>query len=72
MNKDIWRIIRDEVNLRIGAEQSLEPYLYQLVLSQDSLKNSVASVIASNLIAMLYHQTKLKNLFWKFIINVII
>ena len=49
MNKDIWQIIKDEVNLRIGAEPSLEPYLNQLVLSQDSLKDSVASVLASKL-----------------------
>ena len=60
MNKDIWRIIRDEVNLRIGAEQSLEPYLYQLVLSQDSLKNSVASVIASKLNSDALSSNKIK------------
>ena len=60
MDKDIWRIIRDEVNLRIGAEQSLEPYLYQLVLSQDSLKNSVASVIASKLNSDALSSNKIK------------
>ena len=60
MNKDIWQIIRDEVNLRIGAEQSLEPYLYQLVLSQDSLKNSVASVIASKLNSDALSSNKIK------------
>ncbi|MAH79240.1 MAG: serine O-acetyltransferase [Gammaproteobacteria bacterium] len=60
MDKDIWRIIRDEVNLRIGAEQSLEPYLYQLVLSQDSLKNSVASVIASKLNSAALSSNKIK------------
>ena len=60
MNKDIWRIIRDEVNLRIGAEPSLEPYLNQLVLSQDSLKNSVASVIASKLNSDALSSNKIK------------
>ena len=60
MNKDIWQIIRDEVNLRIGAEPSLEPYLNQLVLSQDSLKDSVASVIASKLNSDALSSNKIK------------
>ena len=60
MNKDIWQIIRDEVNLRIGAEPSLEPYLNQLILSQDSLKNSVASVIASKLNSDALSSNKIK------------
>ncbi len=60
MNKDTWKIIRDEVNLRIGAEPSLEPYLYQLVLSQDSLKNSVASVLASKLNSDALSSNKIK------------
>ena len=60
MNKDIWQIIRDEVNLRIGAEPSLEPYLNQLVLSQDSLKDSVASVLASKLNSDALSSNKIK------------
>ncbi len=60
MNKDTWKIIRDEVNLRIGAEPSLEPYLNQLVLSQDSLKNSVASVLASKLNSDALSSNKIK------------
>ena len=60
MNKNIWKIIRDEVNLRIGAEPSLEPYLSQLVLSQDSLKNSVASVLASKLNSDALSSNKIK------------
>ena len=60
MNKDIWKIIRDEVNLRIGAEPSLEPYLSQLVLSQDSLINSVASVLASKLNSDALSSNKIK------------
>ena len=60
MNKDIWQIIKDEVNLRIGAERSLEPYLNALVLSQDSLKNSVASVLASKLNSDALSSNKIK------------
>ena len=60
MNKDTWKIIRDEVNLRIGAEPSLEPYLNQLVLSQDSLKDSVASVLASKLNSDALSSNKIK------------
>ena len=60
MNKNIWKIIRDEVNLRIGAEPSLEPYLSQLVLSQDSLINSVASVLASKLNSDALSSNKIK------------
>ena len=60
MNKDIWQIIKDEVNLRIGAEPSLEPYLNQLVLSQDSLKDSVASVLASKLNSDALSSNKIK------------
>ena len=37
------------MKLRIEAEPSLEPYLNQLILSQDNLINSVAAVLASKL-----------------------
>ena len=46
---NIWNEIQKEVKLRIKAEPSLEPYLNQLILSQDNLINSVASVLASKL-----------------------
>ena len=46
---NIWNEIQNEVKLRIEAEPSLEPYLNQLILSQDNLINSVASVLASKL-----------------------
>ena len=46
---NIWDEIQNEVKLRIEAEPSLEPYLNQLILSQDNLINSVASVLASKL-----------------------
>ena len=46
---DIWNEIQNEVKLRIEAEPSLDPYLNQLILSQDNLINSVAAVLASKL-----------------------
>ena len=46
---NIWNEIQNEVKLRIEAEASLEPYLNQLILSQDNLINSVAAVLASKL-----------------------
>ena len=46
---NIWNEIQKEVKLRIKAEPSLEPYLNQLILSQDNLINSVAAVLASKL-----------------------
>ena len=46
---NIWNEIQNEVKLRIEAEPSLEPYLNQLILSQDNLISSVAAVLASKL-----------------------
>jgi len=46
---NIWNEIQNEVKLRIEAEPSLQPYLNQLILSQDNLINSVAAVLASKL-----------------------
>ena len=46
---NIWNEIQNEVKLRIEAEPSLEPYLNQLILSQDNLINSVTAVLASKL-----------------------
>ena len=45
----IWEDIKKEVNLRIEAEPSLSPYLDLLILSQNSLISSIASVLASKL-----------------------
>ena len=45
----VWEDIKKEVNLRIEAEPSLSPYLDLLILSQDSLISSIASVLASKL-----------------------
>ena len=45
----VWEDIKKEANLRIEAEPSLSPYLDLLILSQDSLISSIASVLASKL-----------------------
>ena len=49
MKNDIFPKIKEEIKLRINAEPSLEPYLNDLILSQNSLIDSVASVLASKL-----------------------
>ena len=55
MKKDIWSTIKDEVILRIEAEPSLEPYLNQLILSQDNLINSVASGCVKYILGNVFH-----------------
>ncbi len=57
---NIWNEIQNEVKLRIEAEPSLEPYLNQLILSQDNLINSVASVLASKLSSDALSSDKIK------------
>ena len=49
MKIDIWNDIKKEVNLRVNAEPSLQPYLENLVLSQDNFINSIASILSSKL-----------------------
>ena len=49
MNTDIWNDIKSEVNLRVNADPSLQPYLESLILSQDNFINSIASILASKL-----------------------
>jgi serine O-acetyltransferase len=49
MTKEIWQSIKNEVQLRVDAEPSLEPYLTSLVLSQESFLSCVSSVLASKL-----------------------
>ncbi len=63
---NIWNEIQNEVKLRIEAEPSLEPYLNQLILSQDNLINSVAAVLASKLNSDALSSDKIK----EFILNV--
>ena len=49
MKNNIFPKIKEEIKLRINAEPSLEPYLNDLILSQNSLIDSVASVLSSKL-----------------------
>ena len=58
---NIWKEIQNEVKLRVSAEPSLEPYLNQLILSQDNLINSVASVLASKLNSDALSSDKIKD-----------
>ena len=58
---NIWKEIQNEVKLRIEAEPSLEPYLTRLILSQDNLINSVASVLASKLNSDALSSNKIKD-----------
>ncbi len=58
---NIWNEIQNEVKLRIEAEPSLEPYLNQLILSQDNLINSVAAVLASKLNSDALSSDKIKD-----------
>ena len=57
---NIWNEIKSEVKLRVKAEPSLEPYLNNLILSQDNLINSVASVLASKLNSDALSSNKIK------------
>ena len=56
----VWEDIKKEVNLRIEAEPSLSPYLDLLILSQDSLISSIASVLASKLNSDALSSTNIK------------
>ena len=60
MKKNIFPKIKDEIKLRINAEPSLEPYLNELILSQNSLIDSVASVLASKLNSDALSSNKIK------------
>ena len=48
----VWEDIKKEVNLRIEAEPSLSPYLDLLILSQDSLISSIASVLLVSILIL--------------------
>ena len=60
MKNNIFPKIKDEIKLRINAEPSLEPYLNNLILSQNSLIDSVASVLASKLNSDALSSNKIK------------
>lgn len=66
MNINIWKEIKDEINLRINAEPSLEPYLSSLITSQDSFLECIASILASKLNSNALSSDDIK----KFIIDV--
>ena len=60
MKNDIFPKIKEEIKLRINAEPSLELYLNDLILSQNSLIDSVASVLASKLNSDALSSNKIK------------
>ena len=60
MKNNIFPKIKDEIKLRINAEPSLEPYLNDLILSQNSLIDSVASVLSSKLNSDALSSNKIK------------
>ena len=49
MKDNLWDTIKKEVELRIKAEPSLSSFLTNLVLNQESITTSLASIIASKL-----------------------
>ena len=49
MKDNLWTNIQNEVELRIGAEPSLNSFLTNLVLNQESITSSLAAIIASKL-----------------------
>ena len=49
MKDNLWDTIKNEVELRIKAEPSLSSFLTNLVLNQESITTSLASIIASKL-----------------------
>ncbi len=60
MKNNIFPKIKEEIKLRINAEPSLEPYLNDLILSQNSLIDSVASVLSSKLNSDALSSNKIK------------
>ena len=49
MDRDLWKIIKEEIDLRIDAEPSLGSFLYSLISSQTDLLAAVASILSSKL-----------------------
>ncbi|NDD49409.1 MAG: serine O-acetyltransferase, partial [Alphaproteobacteria bacterium] len=49
MKDNLWINIQNEVELRIEAEPSLNSFLTNLVLNQESITSSLAAIIASKL-----------------------
>ena len=49
MKGNLWIDVQNEVQLRIEAEPSLNSFLTNLVLNQESITSSLAAIIASKL-----------------------
>ena len=49
MDRELWTTIKNEIELRIDAEPSLEPFLDSLISSQTDLLAAVASILSSKL-----------------------
>ena len=49
MDRELWTTIKNETELRINAEPSLEPFLDSLIFSQTDLLAAVASILSSKL-----------------------
>ena len=49
MDRELWTTIKNEIELRIDAEPSLEPFLDSLISSQIDLLAAVASILSSKL-----------------------
>jgi serine O-acetyltransferase len=49
MDRELWKTIKKEIELRINAEPSLEPFLDSLISSQTDLLAAVASILSSKL-----------------------
>ena len=46
MDRELWKTIKDEIDLRIDAEPSLGPFLHSLISSQADLLAAVASILS--------------------------
>ena len=49
MDRELWAVIKNEIDLRVEAEPSLGSFLHSLILSQKDLLAAVASILASKL-----------------------
>ncbi len=49
MDRELWKTIKEEIDLRIDAEPSLGPFLHSLISSQADLLAAVASILSSKL-----------------------
>jgi|TARA_B110000914_G_scaffold224798_1_gene243640 serine O-acetyltransferase len=66
MDRELWKTIKEEIDLRIDAEPSLGPFLHSLISSQADLLAAVASILSSKLHSDALSATDIK----KFILEV--